>query len=104
MLRTGWVEKGFREALTWVREQGICEIGICALLLLLLLCQVSVLVAAHQCPPPHSDTSPEGNQGNKSWSRHVAPWMLDAVSDFLSAPCSCKNCACTNCSIPKIGW
>ena len=72
-------------------------------LLLLLLCEASVLVAAH-VPPPHSDTSPEGNQGNKSWSRHVAPWMLDAVSDFLSAPCSCDNCACTNCSIPKIGW
>lgn len=104
------MEKGFRQALTWVRDQGICEIGICApsqppprFLLLLLLCGASVLVAAH-VPPPHSDTSPEGNQGNKSWSRHVAPWMLDAVSDFLSAPCSCKNCACTNCSIPKIGW
>ena len=99
MLRTGWVEKGFRAALTWVREQGICEIGICESV----LCEVSVLRATDLLLP-HSDTSPNGNQGNQSWSRHVAPWMLDAVADFLSAPCSCKNCACTNCSIPKIGW
>eukprot|EP01051_Picozoa_sp_SAG22_P007013 SAG22_NODE_478_length_9967_cov_12.777260_11_plen_278_part_00 len=69
----GWKESDFTPMLAWVREQGICEISIY--------------------------TSPEGNSGvNNSWSRFVAPWMLDVVAEFLTANCSCVDCDCTNCS------
>jgi hypothetical protein len=68
-----WTQAEFRPMVNWVREQGVCEIGIY--------------------------TSPNGNSlTNNSWTEHVAPWMIDAVEEFLSGNCSCMECACTNCS------
>ena len=68
-----WTAHDFSQMVEWVMHQGVCEMGIY--------------------------TSPQGNgYRNNSWTRYVAPWMLDAVQGYLEGSCSCTECACTNCS------
>lgn len=68
-----WTAEDFLPMVDWVHEQGVCEISIY--------------------------TSPNGNNAsNNSWTKFVAPWMLDAVQGFLEGNCSCTECACTNCT------
>ena len=69
----GWTASEFTPMLDWVQEQGVCEISIY--------------------------TSPQGNSlPNNSWTKYTAPWMLDAVQEFLEGNCSCTECPCTNCT------
>ena len=67
-----WNASNFARMLEWTASEGVCRVGIY--------------------------TSPGGNgKANTSWTRFVAPWMVDSVAAFLAAP------ADANCTPPEPG-